>query len=102
MLYFFAAMYGFAHGGFFVLLSPLVAELFGLNSHGIIFGTVFFGGMIGGAVGPPLAGYIFDVTGSYQPAFLIFAAASGAALVLALLLKPAARKEVISESKGSA
>jgi len=102
MLYFFAAIYGFAHGGFYALLSPLVAELFGLSSHGVIFGTVFFSATIGGAVGPPLAGYIFDVTGSYQPAFLIFAAASGAALALALLLKPAVGKEVINESKGSA
>ena len=92
MLYLFAAIYGFAHGGFFTLLSPMVAELFGLSSHGIIFGTVFFSGTVGGAIGPPLAGRIFDVTGSYQLAFLICGAASVIGLILALLLRPVNRE----------
>jgi MFS family permease len=87
MLYLFAAIYGFAHGGFFALLSPLVAELFGLSSHGAIFGTVYFIGTIGGAIGPLLAGRIFDVTGNYQLAFLISAVVSGIALILTLLLR---------------
>jgi len=88
MLYLFAAVYGFAHGGFFALLSPAVAELFGLSSHGTLFGTVFFAGTVGGAVSPPLAGYIFDVTGSYQLAFIICVAVGVAGLILALLLRP--------------
>jgi OFA family oxalate/formate antiporter-like MFS transporter len=71
MLYLFAAMYGFSHGGFFIVLSPLLADLFGLSSHGAIFGGVFLSATAGGAVGPMLAGRIFDVTGSYQLAFLI-------------------------------
>jgi predicted MFS family arabinose efflux permease len=102
MLYPFAAIYGFAHGGFFALLSPLVADLFGLKSHGELFGAVFFAGTLGGAAGPPLAGRIFDTTGSYFPAFRIFTAFSGGALALSLLLKPVVRKEVIHESEGSA
>jgi len=102
MLYPFATIYGFAHGGFFALLSPLVAELFGLKSHGELFGTVFFAGTIGGAVGPPLAGRIFDTTGSYFRAFRIFTAFSGGALALSSLLKPVVRKEVINGSEGSA
>lgn len=92
MLYLFAAIYGFAHGGFFTLLSPLVAELFGLSSHGAIFGTVYFAGTIGGAIGPLLAGRIFDVTGNYQLAFLISAVVSGIALILALLLRPVGKE----------
>jgi MFS family permease len=102
MLYPFAAIYGFAHGGFFALLSPLVAELFGLKSHGELFGAVFFAGTIGGAMGPPLAGRIFDTTGSYFGAFRIFTALSGGALALSSLLKPVVRKEVINGSEGSA
>ena len=102
MLYPFAAIYGFAHGGFFALLSPLVADLFGLKSHGELFGAVFFAGTLGGAVGPPLAGRIFDTTGSYFSAFRIFTAFSGGALALSLLLKPVVRKEVINGSEGSA
>lgn len=41
MLYLFTALYGFAHGGLFTLLSPMIAEMFGLRSHGEIFGTIF-------------------------------------------------------------
>lgn len=88
MLYLFAAMYGFAHGGFFALISPLVAELFGLISHGVILGIVIFAGALGGATGPVLAGYIFDVTGSYSQAFLVCATMAVIGLILALLLKP--------------
>lgn len=62
--------YGFAHGGFFTVVSPTVAEFFGMRAHGAIFGTVLFFGTIGGAIGPILAGLVFDMTGSYQLAFL--------------------------------
>lgn len=92
MLYLFAAVYGFAHGGFFALLSPLVAELFGLGSHGVIFGIVFFSGAIGGSLGPVLAGYIFDVTNSYQLAFLVSALLAVISFILALLLRPTGGK----------
>jgi len=88
MLYLFAIIYGFAHGGFFTLTSPLVAGLFGLSSHGVIFGTVGFGGTIGGAIGGVLSGYIFDITGSYQLAFLVCVALGVTGLILTLLLKP--------------
>ena len=32
MLYLFAVVYGLAHGGFFTVISPIVAELFGIGS----------------------------------------------------------------------
>ena len=87
MLYLFDGIYGFAHGVFFAVLSPMVAELFGLRSHGTLFGAVFFAGAVGGSIGPPLAGHIFDVTGNYQLAFIISAVAGVIALILALLLR---------------
>lgn len=88
MLYLFAGVYGFVHGGFFALLSPLVAELFGTSAHGVIFGVVIFSGTIGGALGPVLVGYIFDVTGGYQLGFLISALLMVGSFILALLLRP--------------
>jgi len=62
MLFVFAGVYGFAHGGFFTVMSPTLAELFGTGSHGVIFGIVLFSGTIGGAIGPLLAGSLFDAT----------------------------------------
>lgn len=89
MLYLFAVIYGFAHGGFFAVMSPLVAELFGTKSHGVNFGMVLFLGQIGGALGPVVTGRIFDVTHSYQLAFLISIAASVGALILSIAqIKP--------------
>lgn len=80
------AIYGFAHGGFFTVVAPTVAEFFGLRAHGAIFGTVLFCGSIGGALGPILAGLAFDLTGSYTVAFagLLTMALIGLALVLTL------------------
>jgi cyanate permease len=43
--------------------------------------------MIGGALGPLLTGYIFDMTNSYQMAFLLCAAVSMAGILLSVLLK---------------
>jgi MFS family permease len=70
-LFLFGVFYGFAHGGFYALISPAVAEAFGLRSHGLIFGCIVFVASIGGALGPVLAGYIFDVSDSYNLAFLL-------------------------------
>lgn len=87
-LFAFAAVYGFAHGAFFTVFSPTVAELFGTGSHGLLFGLVLFCGTLGGAVGPLLAGMAFDATASYGLAFLILTAASVAGLALVSALRP--------------
>jgi MFS family permease len=88
MLFLFAVIYGLAHGGFFTVVSPTLAELFGTGSHGLLFGIVLFSGTIGGAIGPLLAGYTFDVTGSYQMVFLVLSGLAGVGLVLISLLRP--------------
>jgi len=46
-----------------------------MKFHGSIFGTLSLAVAIGGAVGPLLAGYIFDATGSYDIAVIVGAAA---------------------------
>ena len=84
----FAIIYGLVGSISVVLPSPIVAELFGLKTHGTILGAVMFGGTIGGAAGPLLAGYIFDITGSYQLDFLICAILSIAGITLSLFLTP--------------
>ena len=80
------ALYGFAHGGLFTAVSPTVAEYFGLKAHGAIFGIILLFGTIGGALGPILAGWAFDVTASYSIAFGSLAALLTVGLVLVLRL----------------
>ncbi len=80
------AVYGFAHGGLFTVVSPAVAEAFGMRAHGAIFGVVLFFGTIGGSVVPILVGWSFDVMGSYSMAFAGLAGLAAAALGLVLSL----------------
>jgi len=91
MLFLFAVIYGFAHGGLFTVMSPMVAELFGTGSHGLLFGIILFSGDLGGAVGPLMAGHIFDLTGSYRLVFLILTAMATVGLILITTLRPPAK-----------
>ncbi len=88
MLYAFAVLYGMTHGGFFTAISPIVAEFFGISAHGVLFGIVIFSGTVGGAIGPVVAGYIFDVTAGYSLAFWLSTLVSTLGLVLIVFLKP--------------
>ena len=88
MLFLFAVIYGFAHGGFFTVISPTIAEFFGTGSHGVLFGIVLASGTIGGAAGPLMAGRTFDVTGSYRIAFLVLILLAVIGFVLITLLRP--------------
>jgi len=88
MLAVYAAADGFARGGNFVVISPLMAELFGTRAHGALFGLATFIGTIGGAVGPLLAGRVFDLTLSYSVAFVVLSALMGVGLAATLLLRP--------------
>jgi MFS family permease len=89
MLYLFAAVFGFGHGGFGSSEAPLVAKLFGLKAHGMILGTAVLGFSIGAAIGPWVTGIVFDSTGSYQPAFLFSAIICIVGIGLTIILKPA-------------
>ena len=88
MLFVFAAIYGFAHGGFFTVVSPTVAEYFGMASHGALFGVILFFGTIGGAFGPLLAGRVFDTSGSYDLAFIALATMALIGLLLVTSIRP--------------
>jgi len=86
MLYAFAVVFGVAYGGIASLITIVPAELFGLGSLGIIYGSVHFLGITGAAIGPFLAGSIFDVTGSYRLALLISVAIGTLGVILSLIL----------------
>jgi MFS family permease len=88
-LYVFAAVFGFGFGGCATSESPLVAGLFGLSSHGLILGVMTLVGFtFGAAIGPFIAGHVFDINNSYQLAFVVAGAMSVVGLILTLLLSP--------------
>jgi len=87
ILYVFAILAGLAFGDCGTQESPLVAWLFGLSSHGLLLGFAVFSWTMGAAVGPIVAGSIFDATGSYKPAFYLFAGLCVVAVILTAMLK---------------
>jgi len=88
MFYLFAVMFGFSLWSSMAMISPLTAELFGLKSHASIFASRGFIGALGGAAGPVVAGYVFDVTGSYHWAFIICLIVGVIGIIATLALKP--------------
>ncbi len=90
--YIIAAVHGLGYGGVTPLIPTLTGSFFGTRSIGSVFGVLITAYTIGGAFGPLLGGYVFDVTGSYYTAFLVAAIVMAATFLLCLLLKPPQRK----------
>lgn len=90
-LYIFGIAFGFAWGGISAMQALVAAELFGLTALGVIVGNFSFGFCLGGLFGPTISGYMFDLFGSYQQAFLICAFTALAALIAVLWLTPLKR-----------
>jgi MFS family permease len=71
-VYAFLVIYGLAYGGAIPLLMAFRSELFGRERFATISGVMAPFRIISNVVGPFFAGYMFDVTGSYRPAFQVF------------------------------
>lgn len=65
------AVYGFGFGGCNTVRLSMVSEIFSPHSAGTIIGLMGIAWAAGGICGPVLAGYIFDISHSYDIAFLI-------------------------------
>lgn len=85
--YIFSIIFGFAYGGSVPLVPAITAEYFGLGSMGSIFGLMSFAGVLGGAMGPFMAGYIYDVTAKYTIAFSTIGILSVIGTLLSLYLR---------------
>ena len=70
----FVVAYGLSYGMRIPLEPVLRAKCFGRKAFGSIMGYMNAFVMFGSFVGPYFAGWIFDTTGSYVTAFLVFAA----------------------------
>ena len=87
MFYVFAVVFGFTYGGWIPLIPAILRDYFGQLNLGMIFGINMLGYGVGAAFGPYLAGYVFDVTGSYAMAFSIGTIIFGAAALLVLFAR---------------
>jgi MFS family permease len=87
LFYVYCAVFGFAYSGTTPIIPTMAASIFGTRSVGSIFGILNLGYTFGVAIGPLLAGYTFDATGSYSGAFLSAAGALFLAFLLCLMIK---------------
>ena len=74
--------------GAVVLRGVVIREYFGMASFGKLLGIMAGIAMIGGVMGPFLAGWTYDTLGSYHPIWLAFAGISIVPVILMLTMKP--------------
>ncbi|MFH2133256.1 MAG: MFS transporter [bacterium] len=87
MFYLFAFLFGISYGGNLVMIPRMTADIFGVKSMGAIYGGLSVADGIGFAVGPLMAGALFDFSGSYTDAFLITAAGIFIAVAATFVLR---------------
>jgi MFS family permease len=88
VLLLFLLLFAPGFGGSMVLRGAILQEYFGTAYFGKMLGIVLGSASIGGIVGPTLAGWAFDTTGSYTSVWYGLCVISGAAVFLIMKMKP--------------
>jgi MFS transporter, OFA family, oxalate/formate antiporter len=85
--YLFALIFGAAYGANLVMIPRTTAAIFGVKSMGAIYGGLSVADGVGFAIGPVLAGFLFDLSGNYNDAFMITAIGMFIAVTATFILK---------------
>jgi MFS family permease len=92
MLFLFAAVFGFSYGAVSALFPAIIGDYFGRLQAASVIGAVFTIAGVSSAFGPFVAGYIYDLSRSYQLAFLLGALTNFLALILLSFSRPPLKK----------
>jgi sugar phosphate permease len=84
----FVLIYSTAYGGTAVVKAIITGEYFGRKNYGTIFGVIQGLSTFGSIAGPLVAGWVYDINGSYYMAFMSFALMMGLTAFLVLFLRP--------------
>ncbi len=93
MLFLFSASFGFSYGGVSAVFPAIVGDYFGRLKAASIIGAIFTLAGVSAAIGPLVGGYIYDVTKSYQLAFLLGLLTNVAAFILIFISQPPVSKK---------
>ena len=88
MLYVYSALLGISIGVLVAALPTIIGVYFGRDQYTRILGLVFAFHIIASAVGGPVAGIIYDMTGTYTIAFAIVLAVSFLGLISVFFARP--------------
>jgi MFS family permease len=86
-LYAAAAAFGLYYGAAAICFPAIVGDFFGREHAGALTGIIFAMGGPAVALGPVVAGWIYDRTGGYYLAFLLSAMVSAASLVILIFAR---------------
>lgn len=81
------AIFGMTASGWSGVHLAFIGEFARKESIGLVTGFSMGVGIFGNVVGPPLFGYIVDISGSYRPAWLTLAIFNAAAIALLFLIR---------------
>jgi MFS family permease len=86
-LHFWAALFGLNYISTVPPTTTLTANIYGRFSVGELSGWIFFAHQVGAAIAAALAGWVYELTGSYGPAFVSAALMGFLAAGMALMIR---------------
>jgi MFS family permease len=93
VLYLGTMAFGLTMGCLVMMQTLIIGECFGMNSFATVVGLAGVFVQTGAAIGPWIAGVIYDATQSYRIAFTIFAGASVLAMFAIVFARPPAQAD---------
>ncbi|WP_396431346.1 OFA family MFS transporter [Limnohabitans sp.] len=80
---------GLSYGSLMSVFPSITADKWGMKNYGTNYGVLYLAWGISGVVGPLIAAWAVDTTGTYELAYMISAVLLGTAMGLGMLIKPA-------------
>ena len=86
-LHFWAALFGLNYISTVPPTTTMTANIYGRFSVGELSGWIFFAHQVGAAIAAALAGWVYEATGSYGPAFVSAALMAFLATIMSLMIR---------------
>ena len=90
---------GFGTGGMMPIRTPIIREYFGTKNFGKIYGLSQLSLTFAMLIGSPLAGWVYDKSGTYDPIWLVFCVANMIGVIIMILAPSASRSLAKTESQ---
>lgn len=86
-VFLFLVLFSPGFGGSIILRGAMLRDYFGRDSLGKMLGIIMGSASLGGIIGPTIAGWAFDTTGSYQSVWLAFCGLIGLTIILVFRIR---------------